>query len=250
VKLVLGIIPARYASSRFPGKPLALIQNKPMIQWVFEKASSVFEYLYVATDDERIKKEVEKFGGKVVMTSPDHGSGTERCREASDILSSKLSLKFTHVVNIQGDEPLIKMEQINELMSCFDLAETDIATLIQPFDKEENIADPNMVKAVVDNKLKALYFSRAVIPYIRSASPELWMQNNTYYKHIGLYAYTTKALQEITQLSSSPLEMAESLEQLRWLENGYRIQTRISNYQAIGIDTPDDLENLKRKLAL
>ena len=204
----------------------------------------------MATDDDRIKKEVEKFGGQVVMTSPDHGSGTERCSEASDILSSRLSLKFTHVVNIQGDEPLIKMEQINELMSCFDLAETDIATLIQPFDKEENIADPNMVKAVVDNKLKALYFSRAAIPYIRSGSPELWMQNNHYYKPIGVYAYTTKALKEITQLPSSPLEMAESLEQLRWLENGYRIQTRISNYQAIGVDTPDDLENLKRKLEL
>ena len=183
------------------------------------------------------------------MTSQDHQSGTDRCAEVIEILD-KQGETYDVALNIQGDEPLIKMEQINELMSCFELPGTDIATLIQAFDKEEDIADPNMVKAVVDKSLKALYFSRAAIPYIRSGSPELWMQNNSFYKHIGVYAYTIKALKEITQLPTSPLELAESLEQLRWLENGYRIQTRISNYQAIGVDTPEDLENLKRILKL
>ena len=216
-----------------------------MIEWVFEKVSPIFDYLCVATDDERIKTVVENIGCKVIMTSPDHHSGTERCYEAYEILTSEMKLKFTHVVNIQGDEPLIKTEQIEELISCFDVKGTDIATLIQPFNQDEDIADPNIVKVVVDQNFRALYFSRSPIPFIRSVNSGEWMKSHTYYKHIGLYGYSVRALREITRLKSAPLEQAESLEQLRWLENGYRIQTKISTYQSIGVDTPEDLERIK-----
>jgi len=245
VKQILGIIPARYASSRFPGKPLAIIKDKPMIEWVFKKVSPIFDYLCVATDDERIKAAVENCGAKVIMTSPDHHSGTERCREAYEILTSETNLKFTHVVNIQGDEPLIKTEQIEELMSCFDVKGTDIATLIQPFSQGEDITDPNIVKVVVDLNFRALYFSRSPIPFIRSINPGEWMKIHTYFKHVGLYGYSVRALREITRLKPAPLEKAESLEQLRWLENGYRIQTKISTHQSLGVDTPEDLERIK-----
>ncbi|MBN1133191.1 MAG: 3-deoxy-manno-octulosonate cytidylyltransferase [Bacteroidales bacterium] len=247
---VLGIIPARFASSRFPGKPLALINNKPMIQWVFEKVAPIFENLCVATDDERIKMAVEKAGGEVIMTSPDHRTGTERCREAFEKISSEKKTEYTHVVNIQGDEPFIKTEQIFELLSCFDSEGTDIATLIQPFEKEGDISNPNQVKVVVDRNYRALYFSRSPIPFIRSGDQGSWMKNFSYFRHTGIYAYRSKALLEITRLEPTPLELAESLEQLRWLENGYKIQTKISNYQSIGVDTPEDLENIRKNLNL
>ena len=241
-------MPARFASSRFPGKPLALIRNKPMIQWVYEKTSTMIKHLFVATDDQRIREAVESFGGKVVMTSPDHKTGTERCREAYEIIRSGSNMDFTHIINIQGDEPLIRTEQLSELMSCFDHAGVDLATLIQPFGPEENVEDPNMVKVVIDKHFRALYFSRAAIPFVRNRDRGEWRRDNPIYKHIGLYAYKAEVLSEITRLQPTILEQAEMLEQLRWLENGYRIQTAISNYQSIGVDTPEDLEKLIRRL--
>ena len=250
MKEVLGIIPARYASTRFPGKPLALIKNKPMIQWVYERSSDAFDLLYVATDDLRIKEAVLDFGGRVVMTSPDHSSGTERCREAMELVNADTGINISYVVNIQGDEPLIKAEQLNELVECIRQPGTDIATLIHPFGDDEDVSDPNKVKVVIDKYARALYFSRAAIPYIRDteiggtdtrkkgAGPD-------YYKHIGLYAYTHKALKLITRLPPSALEKAESLEQLRWLEHGFTIRTSTSEYESIGVDTPEDLERLE-----
>lgn len=241
---IIGIIPARYASSRFPGKPLAMIKRKAMIEWVYERSSGFFKHLLVATDDERIFKAVEAFGGNVVMTSPDHGTGTERCREALELARADSGIAYTHVVNIQGDEPLIETDQFRELMSCFKLEETEIATLIQPFGNAGDIANPNKVKVVVDIKGRALYFSRASIPFIRNGRTDKWMQQNRFYKHIGLYAYRSTVLETITQLEPTPLEQAESLEQLRWLENGYHIQTAVSDYHSIGVDTPEDLKNI------
>jgi len=250
MKEVLGIIPARYASTRFPGKPLVLIKNKPMIQWVYERSADAFDVLYVATDDQRIKDAVLGFGGRVVMTSPDHSSGTERCREAMDLVKAESGIDFSYVVNIQGDEPLIKPEQLKELVECIRQPSTDIATLIHPFEDDEDVSDPNKVKVVIDKYARALYFSRAAIPYFRdteigSSENEKEGSGPDYFKHIGLYAYTQKALKLITRLPSSPLEKAESLEQLRWLEHGFTIRTSISDYESIGVDTPEDLERLE-----
>ena len=248
-KNILGVIPARYASTRFPGKPLAMIGNKPMIRWVYERLESFFDHLYVATDDRRIRHTVKKFGGKVIMTSENHRSGTERCRETMEILHRKTGEDFTHVVNIQGDEPLIREEQIKELISCFELPGTQIATLIKPIEPEENPGTPNLVKAVIDKNFRALYFSRLPIPYLRSDTPA---KNGGVkrYKHIGLYAYQSAVLQEICDLPPSALETAEQLEQLRWLENGYRIQTRLTSYESMGVDTPQDLESVIGTLGL
>jgi len=247
VKEVLGIIPARYESSRFPGKPLAIIHQKPMIQWVYERAATVMDHLCVATDDIRIKSAVEAFGGMAVMTSPDHKTGTDRCREALELIRLDRDI-FKYVINIQGDEPLLHTEQLTELINCFAHPGVDIATLIQPFSSKEEIANPNQVKVVIDKHARALYFSRAPIPYIRNSTYGTWMKSHRIYRHMGLYAFTVKALNEITSLQPTELEMAESLEQLRWLENGYRIQTTISNYQSIGVDTPEDLEKIERLL--
>lgn len=244
-KKIVGVIPARYASSRFPGKPLALINGKPMIRWVYEGCTGVFDYLVVATDDSRIKEAVEDFGGNAVMTSTLHKSGTERCHEALEILENEQQLEFDYLINIQGDEPLINKEQLVELITYLEKEGTDIATLVTPFASNDNPSDPNSVKVVLGREMQALYFSRSPIPFIRDAGRS---ENNPYLKHIGLYGYRTGVLKEISSLSSTPLEESESLEQLRWLENGYLIRAGMTKFKSIGIDTPDDLIKLEKFL--
>lgn len=238
----LGIIPARFASTRFPGKPLADMQGKPMIQRVYEQVTKVLPVAYVATDDIRIEAAVKAFGGNVVMTSDQHKSGTDRCYEAF----TKIGKDFDVIINIQGDEPFIHPEQIETLINCFTNKDVEIATLVKPFaiedDFETKLFNPNTPKVVLNKKGEALYFSRSVIPYLRGKQYTEWLANHTYYKHIGMYAYRADILKAITALEQSPLEIAESLEQLRWIENGYTIQTGITHQETIGIDTPEDLE--------
>lgn len=247
----LAIIPARYSSTRFPGKPLAKLGGKSVIQRVYEQVSSVMDDAVVATDDERILNEVLNFGGKAVMTSTSHRSGTDRCQEAY----TKLGEEFDIIINVQGDEPFIRKEQIETLKSCFENPETEIATLVKPFSEEDGVEalfNPNSPKVVIDGKSQALYFSRSVIPYLRGVEPENWLSKHTFYKHIGIYAFRANVLKEVTSLPQSSLEKAESLEQLRWLESGYKIGVGITNFETIGIDTPADLERaelfLKGKL--
>lgn len=236
-----GIIPARYASSRFPGKPLAMIGSQTMIERVYRQASKELDDVVVATDDERIAEAVKAFGGQAVMTSASHRSGTDRCREAYVNTGSDADV----VINIQGDEPFIAPEQIAALKGCFDDEEVDIATLARPFDPSrgfEALFDPNTPKLVTDNKMNAMYFSRSIIPYVRNYPHTEWLEHANFLTHVGLYAYRAKTLEEITKLPQSPLETAESLEQLRWLQNGYKIRVALTRHQTIGIDTPADLE--------
>jgi 3-deoxy-manno-octulosonate cytidylyltransferase (CMP-KDO synthetase) len=240
----IGIIPARYASSRFPGKPLALLNGRPMIQWVYEACSGIFDYLAVATDDPRIQQEVEGFGGNAVMTSSSHTTGTDRCREAAEYLEMK-GIAHEIVVNIQGDEPLIRREQLMELLGCFDQGDTEIATLVRAFEEDEDPADPNIVKVVVSGGQKALYFSRSPVPYHRTGDNAF---SGGYLKHIGIYAFRTRVLKKICDLPSSALEKTESLEQLRWLENDFLIRVHQTQYRSIGVDTPEDLKKLEAKL--
>lgn len=243
----LGIIPARYASTRFPGKPLAILGGKTVIQRVYEQVAGILDDAYVATDDERIEATVKAFGGKVVMTSPLHKSGTDRCYEAF----TKIEGHFDVVVNIQGDEPFIQQSQLEAIKACFDDSSTQIATLVKPFssdDSFEALENVNSPKVVLNKNRNAMYFSRSVIPYQRNAEKNEWLKEHTYYKHIGLYAYRTEVLKEITNLPQSPLELAESLEQLRWLENGYSIKAGITSVETIGIDTPQDLERAEEFL--
>jgi len=237
----LGIIPARYASTRFPGKPLADLMGKPMIQWVYERVSGLLDRVVVATDDERIQNVVRERGGEALLTSPDHPSGTDRCLEAY----RKLKMDYDVIINIQGDEPFIHPSQIELLKAAFRNPATSIATLVKPFspdDDFENLFNPNTPKVLLNSKEQAIYFSRSVIPYIRGKHHSEWLKSHVFYKHIGIYAYKPQVLQEITSLPPSALEKAESLEQLRWIENGYVIQAVITNEETIGIDTPDDLE--------
>jgi 3-deoxy-manno-octulosonate cytidylyltransferase (CMP-KDO synthetase) len=240
-----GIIPARYASTRFPGKPLAEIGGKPMIQRVYEQASLKLDELYVATDDPRIHDVVLSFGGRAVMTSAEHQSGTDRCAEAAAKIGSMKDTGANVVINIQGDEPFIRPEQIELLISCFADKSVEIATLVRKAEPGEDIINPNHPKVVLDSLGNALYFSRSVIPYIRDAEMSEWTMMHTYYKHIGLYAYRTGTLSRITLLSRSSLEKAESLEQNRWLENGYKIRTAVTSWESVCIDTPGDLEKAK-----
>ena len=243
----IGIIPARYASTRFPAKPLAILGGKPVIQRVYEQVAGVLDDAYVATDDERIEAAVKAFGGKVVMTSVNHKSGTDRCYEAFQ----KVGEGFDVIVNIQGDEPFIQHSQLESIKACFDDKTTQIATLVKPFvpadgfDALENVNSP---KVVVNNQMQALYFSRSIIPFQRNKDKKEWLSGHTYYKHIGLYAYRATVLKEITSLPQSSLELAESLEQLRWLENGYTIKVGISEVETIGIDTPQDLARAEQFL--
>ena len=241
----IAIIPARYASTRFPGKPLAILGGKPVIQRVYEQVSAVIPDTYVATDDDRILEAVTLFGGKAVMTSPHHKSGTDRIAEAIETLGSDHDV----IINVQGDEPFIRKAQINALCQCFDDEETQIATLGKPFDNMEAVENPNSPKIAVDRRGFALYFSRSVIPYVRGEKEADWIKHFPYLKHLGLYAYRREVLKAITQLPQSPLEKAESLEQLRWLENGYRIRVGLTDMETIGIDTPDDLERAEQFLA-
>jgi 3-deoxy-manno-octulosonate cytidylyltransferase (CMP-KDO synthetase) len=240
-----GIIPARYASSRFPGKPLVLIGNKPMIQRVYEQACKALDMVWVATDDKRIFNAVNDFGGLAVITSPDHHSGTDRCAEAVTKIFRETGKKIDIVINIQGDEPFIKPEQIKLLMNCFSDKTVEIATLVRKTKKGEDIFNPNQPKVILDTKGNAIYFSRAAIPYVRDTEKSEWSKKQLFYKHLGLYAYKSNTLKKITLLPRSPLEISESLEQNRWIENGYRIRAAITDWESVGIDTPDDLEKAK-----
>lgn len=236
----IAIIPARYASTRFPGKPLAVLGGKTVIQRVYEQVAGVLDEAVVATDDERIYEAVKAFGGKVEMTSTAHRSGTDRCYEAY----CKQGTTYDVVVNVQGDEPFIRPEQLLALKACFDDPATEIATLVKPFATEDGVAaleNPNSPKVVLDGSNRALYFSRSVIPYLRNVPREEWLTQHTFYKHIGIYAFRAEVLKAVTALPQSSLELAESLEQLRWLENGYKIGVGITSTETIGIDTPEDL---------
>jgi 3-deoxy-manno-octulosonate cytidylyltransferase (CMP-KDO synthetase) len=240
----IAIIPARYASTRFPGKPLAMLGGKTVIQRVYEQAVSVLDEAYVATDDERIFQTVTGFGGQAVMTRTDHKSGTDRIEEAVE----KLGTDADVIINIQGDEPFIQASQIETLMHLFDDPETQIGTLGKPFETMEAVQNPNSPKIVCDRRGFALYFSRSVIPYVRNKEQQEWLQHFPYLKHLGLYAYRREVLHEVTQLPQSPLELAESLEQLRWLENGYRIRVGKTDVETVGIDTPEDLQRAEEFL--
>lgn len=236
----IAIIPARYASTRFPGKPLAMLGDKPVIQRVYEQVAGVLDDAVVATDDARIYDAVRAFGGKAEMTSTEHRSGTDRCWEAY----CKQGGKFDVVVNVQGDEPFIRPEQLLAVKGCFDDPATDIATLVKPFTEADGLSaleNPNSPKVVLDAQSRALYFSRSVIPYLRGIPREEWLSQHTFYKHIGLYAFRSEVLRAVTALPQSSLEKAESLEQLRWIENGYRIGVAVSEFETVGIDTPEDL---------
>jgi 3-deoxy-manno-octulosonate cytidylyltransferase (CMP-KDO synthetase) len=238
---ILGIIPARYASTRFPGKPLVEIQGKSMIQRVYEQASQCasLDRVIVATDDERIAAEVSRFGGDVQHTSSTHQSGTDRCAEVAVRFP-----EYDIIINIQGDEPFINPGQIDLLVSCFSGRNVQLATLIKAIHTQEELFNLNLPKVVINNLSQAIYFSRQTIPFQRAMDQQTWLNNHAYYKHIGIYGYSRQALLEITKLPPSSLEKAESLEQLRWIENGYTIQTALTTLETIAIDTPEDLEKI------
>lgn len=240
----IGIIPARYASTRFPGKPLALLDGKPVIQHVYEKVAAVLEAAYVATDDERIYDVVKSFGGQVVMTRTDHKSGTDRIEEAIE----KIGGEWDVVVNVQGDEPFVAKSQLDTICHCFDDPTTQIATLGKPFESMGAVQNPNSPKIVVDNMGFAMYFSRSVIPYVRGKEKSSWLTHYPFLKHLGIYAYRKDVLRQVTQLPQSSLEIAESLEQLRWLQNGFKIKVGTTDVETVGIDTPQDLERAEEFL--
>ena len=240
----MAIIPARYASTRFPGKPLAVLGGKTVIQRVYEQVSSVISEVYVATDDQRIYDCVEGFGGKAVMTREDHKSGTDRIEEAVE----KIGTDADVIINVQGDEPFIQPSQVETLMHLFDAPETQIGTLGKLFESMEAVENPNSPKIVTDNRGFALYFSRSVIPYIRGIERNDWFGQYPFLKHLGIYAYRREVLAEVTRLPQSSLEKAESLEQLRWLQNGYRIRVGLTDVETIGIDTPEDLQRAEQFL--
>ena len=246
---VLAIIPARYASTRFPAKPLAMLGGKPIVQWVYEAVAEAFERVVVATDDSRIYDAVAAFGGEVVMTSTEHKSGTDRCAEAYE----KLGCKADIVINVQGDEPFILPKQIERLIECFDNKAIDIATLVKPFSAEDSIEDlenPNSPKVVLNGANEAVYFSRSVIPYLRGVERSEWLKCHTFYKHIGIYAFRADVLGAVARLQQTQLEKAEKLEQLRWLESGYKIGVGVTDIETIGIDTPEDLQKAEDLLKI
>ncbi len=236
---IIGIIPSRYASTRFPAKSLAVIKGKSMIQRVYEQVqqSSALNDVVVATDHREIYDHVKKFGGEVCLTKPEHVSGTDRCHEALTLQQKK----YDYVINIQGDEPFIQPGQIDLLAGKLD-GMTEIATLVKSLHNEEQLFNPNIVKVVVNKSMEAMYFSRSPIPYIRNTTEQDWISKHKFYKHIGMYAYRTDVLERVTRLSVSSLESAESLEQLRWLENGFKISVAETNTETMGIDTPEDLQ--------
>lgn len=243
--MITGIIPARYDSTRFPGKPLVDIHGKSMLQRVYEQCLiSNLDRLVVATDDGRIATHVQAFGGEVTLTASAHKSGTDRIAEAADQLHLK---EDSIVINIQGDEPFIHPEDINLLTSCFENPTTQIATLVKKIDAIETLENPNNPKVVLNSNKEALYFSRAPIPHLKGLKKGDWLNHHTFFKHIGIYGFRTAVLKEITQLPSSPLEQKEGLEQLRWLENGYHIQTAETNSESIAVDCPEDLIRIDKK---
>ena len=242
---IIGIIPARYASTRFPGKPLVDIAGKTMIQRVYEQASKAesLSKVVIATDDVRIADEVKRFGGEFIFTSSNHQSGTDRCADVIETLPG-----YDIVINIQGDEPFIEPAQIELLASCFTEEKVQLATLIKSIQSQESVYNPNSPKVVIDVNGRAMYFSRSPIPFIRNGEPGVWAEKHQFYKHIGIYGYRTESLKAITKLPPSSLEIAESLEQLRWIENGFYIQTKVTDLETVAIDTPEDLLKLNKLL--
>jgi len=241
-----GIIPARYASTRFPGKPLIDLAGKSMLQRVYEqcKLSKSLSRIIIATDDERIYKHAESFGAEVCMTDEKHPSGTDRCAE----VALKMNIDTDVIINIQGDEPLINPSQIDLLANCFADSKTQIATLIKVIDSEDVLFNSNTPKVILDSENFAIYFSRECIPHIRNKNKNEWLSLHTFYQHIGIYAYQKNVLQEITKLKTSSLESAESLEQLRWIEHQYKIKTAITNEDTFAIDSPEDVDKVLQKL--
>jgi 3-deoxy-manno-octulosonate cytidylyltransferase (CMP-KDO synthetase) len=246
---IIGIIPARYASTRFPGKPLAFINGKSIIQRVFEqcKSADVLDKVVVATDDERIWDHVFEFGGEAVMTSKEHQNGTSRCVEAISKIEKETGLSFEVVINIQGDEPFIQPGQIQKVSTIFNNKDARIGTLAKKISTDEELFNPNVVKLVTDKKNQALYFSRNPIPFVRDVHEAHWISHAEFHKHIGIYGYRKNILFEITKLKPTVLELTEKLEQLRWMENGYQISVEYTEYDSIGIDTPEDLLKLTNK---
>lgn len=247
----IGIIPARFASTRFPGKPLAMIGDRSMIMRVYEQArkASCFEEVIVATDDDRIEKHVLKNGGKVVMTSDKHRSGTDRVYEAfCSCVPAIIDRKDYVVINIQGDEPFIDPAMIDTLSGCFKSPDVGIATLVKKINSEKELLDENVVKAVIGKSKRALYFSRSPLPFLRGAELNNWLSEHSFFEHVGIYAYRAEILKEISALEPSPLEMAEGLEQLRWLDNGYTVYTELTDYESVSVDTPEDLLKITNKV--
>ncbi len=245
---LLGIIPSRYQSTRFPGKPLAMIHGKSMIRRVYEQAAKAksLSRVIVATDDAKIFDHVKQFGGEVMMTKTSHTNGTSRCQEVLQKLEKENpDFKTDAVINIQGDEPYIKPEQIDVLASLFTDSKTDIATLVKMIDNYDDLFDANTVKAVLNINGFALLFSRQTIPFNRDEAMVNWLNTGSYYKHLGIYGYRSDVLNRLALLEPSPLEKLEKLEQLRWLENGYRIKAAITDFDTISVDTPEDLNKLK-----
>jgi 3-deoxy-manno-octulosonate cytidylyltransferase (CMP-KDO synthetase) len=241
---ILGIIPARFASTRLEGKPLKNICGKTMIQRVYEQATQALEHVYVATDDSRIEAEVNGFGGNVVMTSTKHTTGTNRCVEAYDILQKNLNIDFNAVLNIQGDEPLLEPEILTKLANCFKDPSTEMATLIRPVHEKKELLSMSDIWVVIDKNDYALYFSREVIPHVRGVQKEDWTEHHAYYKHIGMYGFTPKAIKQFASMNETILEKSESLEQLRWLENGGKIKVAHTTHHAISVDTQEDLDEV------
>ncbi|MBR1792823.1 MAG: 3-deoxy-manno-octulosonate cytidylyltransferase [Bacteroidales bacterium] len=246
---VLAVIPARYASSRFPGKPLARLGDRPVIQWVWEHVCqlSKLSRIIVATDDSRIYQAVSDFGGEAMMTSTSHRSGTDRCGEVVRSLQDKGEF-YDVVINVQGDEPFVQPAQLQTLVDCFFDAQVQIATLRTRIQSTEELLSPNNVKVICNRAGKALYFSRQPIPYLRGVDSDQWIEREAYYKHVGIYAFRSDALLSLTKLQSTTLEQAESLEQLRWLECGYSIAVQTTLFSNVGIDTPEDLDAAARML--
>jgi 3-deoxy-manno-octulosonate cytidylyltransferase (CMP-KDO synthetase) len=244
----LGIIPARYASTRFPAKPLADLGGRPLIRWVYENTKKTLEQLVVATDHPEIEAAVKQFGGRVLMTSPDHPSGTDRCAEVVEILAGK-GERYDVVLNVQGDEPFTSENHLRVLMEAFGNPDVQIATLAGEIADREELFNPNAVKVVTGKTGRALYFSRSTLPYLRNVREGDWFGQFRYLKHLGMYAYRTEILRQITRLDPGALEQAESLEQLRWLENGFSIQVLLAEKPSLGIDTPEDLERAREILS-
>ncbi len=244
---ILGIIPARFQSSRFPGKPLVKIDGKTMIHRVWEQSSKVLNHIVVATDDEGIKKEVESFGGIALMTDSKHKTGTDRCAEALLSYQKTHSVNFDIVLNIQGDEPFIDPEQIRQLIAVFQEDTIQIGTLVKVIKDQEELMDPNQPKVVLDKYQSALYFSRSPIPYIQNEKQGNWLEKHDFFKHVGMYGYKSNILLEISKLKKTILEQAESLEQLRWLESGYEIHTAVTDIDSFSVDNIQDLEKIKEK---
>lgn len=241
----IAVIPARYSSTRFPGKPLAEINGKSMIRRVYEQASKSFETVYIATDDKRIANNIENFSGNYVMTSRRHKSGTDRCAEAIEKIKETEKKDFDVIVNVQGDEPFVQPEQFDQIKKPFRLKRTQIATLAKPIINQEDIFNSNKPKVILNKNKEAIYFSRSPIPFIRGKKEDKWISQHQFYKHIGLYAYRYHILKEISVLKRTPLEIAESLEQLRWLENRYKIKVEFTEHESVSIDTRKDLEKLE-----